>query len=257
MLHYSSETKNDIKKYLVYFMIIVSFGLYVVYTALAWGYTQASTDVLFMGGWLPFAMRILLELFDVAIFAGAYFCIVYAFFRMEAKKAWLFPILYLLLALVRRALTLLIQFIQVQYVGSDDILSLVLYYAFDAIQLFIVLAIIIYEVHKCKSFIKAHEEASLAAPAFLPFTTVFDKNNPLQMCSLKLAIMISGIKIFTRIISDLYYGAPESLAEALIMVAYYASDLLNGVVFYTILWFLFSHINKKETALQNSKAETL
>jgi len=77
------------------------------------------------------------------------------------------------------------------------------------------------------------------------------------MSSLKLAVMISGIKIVTRVISDLYYGAPESLAEGLIMIAYYTSDLLNGVIFYTILWFLFSHINKKETALLNNKAEAL
>ncbi len=254
MLHYSNETKNDIKKYLVYFMIVVCLCMYVIYTALAWLYTQASTNVLFIGGWLPFVMRLLLELIDVAIFAGAYFCIVYAFFRISIKKAWLFPVLYLILSLLRRALTLLLQFVQVQYIGSDDILSLVLYYIFDVVQLCIVIAVVIYEVRKSRRFINNYKDAGLDIPKFLPFTNVFSKNNPFQMCSLKLAIMISGIKIGTRIVSDLYYGAPESLAEALIMIAYYASDLLNGVIFYTILWFLFSNINKKETALLNNKA---
>lgn len=257
MLHYSSETKNDIKKYLIYFMIAVCLCLSIIYIALAWLYTQVSTNVLFIGGWLPFVMRLLLELIDVAIFAGAYFCIVYAFFRMSAKKAWLFPVLYVILAFARRALTLLLQFIQVQYIGSDDILSLILYYAFDVIQLCIVLAVVIYEVCKSRRFINNYKEAGLETPRFLPLTAVFSKNNPLQMCSLKLAVIISGFKILTRIVSDLYYGAPESLGEALIMAAYYTSDLLNGVVFYTILWFLFSHINKKETALLNNKAETL
>ena len=257
MLQYSNETKNDIKKYLVYFMIFVCLCLYVIYTALAWLYTQASTNVLFIGGWLPFVMRLLLELIDVAIFAGAYFCIVYAFFRMSIKKAWLFPVLYLVLSLVRRAITLLLQLIQVQYIGSDDILSLVMYYVLDGIQLCIVLAVVIYEVRKSRRFINDYKEAGLETPEFLPFTKVFSKNNPFQMCSLKLAVMISGIKIATRIVSDLYYGAPESLAEVLIMAAYYTSDLLNGVIFYTILWFLFSHINKKETALLNNKAVEL
>ena len=242
MLQYSNETKNDIKKYLVYFMIFVCLCLYVIYTALAWLYTQASTNVLFIGGWLPFVMRLLLELIDVAIFAGAYFCIVYAFFRMSIKKAWLFPVLYLVLSLVRRAITLLLQLIQVQYIGSDDILSLVMYYVLDVIQLCIVLAVVIYEVRKSRRFINDYKEAGLETPEFLPFTKVFSKNNPFQMCSLKLAVMISGIKIATRIVSDLYYGAPESLAEVLIMATYYTSDLLNGVIFYTILWFLFSHL---------------
>ena len=257
MLHYSNETKPDIKKYLSYFMSIVCLSLYVIYIALAWLYTQISTNVLFIGGWLPFVMRLLLELIDVVVFAGAYFCIIYAFFRLSKKKAWLFPVLYLIFAFVRRGITLLLQFVQTQYIGMDDILSLVLYYSFDVIQLAIVLAVVIYEVRKCRRFINDYKEAGLETPEFLPFTTVFSKNNPLQMSSLKLAVMISGIKIVTRVISDLYYGAPESLAEGLIMIAYYTSDLLNGVIFYTILWFLFSHINKKETALLNNKAEAL
>lgn len=257
MLHYSNETKKDIKKYLVLFMLAACIFFYAIYLTLAWLYTQASTNVLFIGGWLPFAMRLLLELIDVAVFASAYFCIIYAFFRFSKKTAFLFPLLYLGLALFRRAISLILEFFASGYVGSEDILSLGLYYFLDVIQLIIVVAIVIYEASKCKSFISERKKAGLEAPRFLPFTKVFDKNDPLQVCSFKLAVLISGIKIVTRIVSDLYYGAPESLAEFLIMVAYYSADLLNGVIFYTILWLLFSNINKKETALSADKAESM
>jgi hypothetical protein len=257
MLHYPNETKKDIKKHLVLFMAGACVILYAIYITLAWLYTQASTNVLFMDGWLPFIMRLVLELIDVAVFASAYFCIIYAFFRMSPKKALLFPVFYIALTLFRRAMSLLIEFITSGYIGSEDLLSLGLYYFFDIIQLIIVVLIVAYEARKCSRFINEYKQAGLDAPKFLPFTSVFNKNNPLQTCSFKLAIMISGIKIVTRIISDLYYGAPESLAEGLIMLAYYSADLLNGVIFYTILWFLFSHINKKETALLNNKAESM
>ena len=260
MLHYPNETKKNIKKYLILFMTVVCVALYVIYIALAWLYTETLTNILFMDGWLPFVMRLLLELIDVAVFAGAYFCIIYAFFRMSKKEAWLFPVLYLALALFRRAVSLLVEFLFSGYVGSDDILSLGLYYFLDVIQIFIALVIIIYEVCKSSRFINERKKAGLDAPKFLPLTSVLSKNNPLQICSFKLAIMISGIKIVTRIVSDLYYGAPESLAEVLVMLAYYASDLLNGVIFYTLLWFLFTHIdkkeNKKESALLKSNAES-
>lgn len=257
MLHYPNETKKNIKKYLLLFMIGACAVLYALYITLAWLYTQASTDVLFMDGWIPFIMRIVLELIDVSVFASVYFCIIYAFFRISPQKAILFPIVYIALALLRRAISLFSEFITSGYVGSEDLLSLGLYFFFDIIQLIIVIFVVVYELRKCSDFLKKYKQAGLDTPKFLPFTSVFNKNNPLQVCSFKLAIMISGIKMVTRIISDLYYGAPESIAEALIMVAYYSADLLNGIIFYTIIWLLFSHLNKKETALLNNKAESL
>ena len=256
MLHYPYETKKDIKKYLVLFMISACIIFYAIYITLAWLYTQASTNVLFMDGWLPFFMRLLLELIDVTVFASAYFCIIYSFFRMSKKDACLFPIVYLTLTFLRRSASLLIEFIVSGYIGSEDLLSLGLYYFLDVIQIVVVIAIVLYEASKCNNFINAHRKAGIDAPHFLPFTSVINKNNPLQRCSFKLAVMISGIKIFTRIISDLYYGAPKSLAEALVMLAYYSADLLNGVIFYSILWLLFAQINKKESAMLNNKAES-
>ena len=40
------------------------------------------------------------------------------------------------------------------------------------------------------------------------------------------------------------------IAEGLVMAAYYLSDMLNGLIFYTLLWILFNFINK--SAFKNS-----
>ncbi len=254
MLHYPNETKQSIKKYLLSLMAISCAVLYLIYTvALVPLYTYFSTDILFMGGWLPFVLRLILELIDIAVFAIAYFSITYAFFRMTQRKVIIFPILYLILALLRRIISLLTEFISSGYIGSEDFLSLGLYYVLDVLQLLAVVAIVSYECHKCNRFITERKKAGMDIPKFLPFTKLFDKNNPVQTCSFKLAVLISGIKIGTRIISDIYYGFPTSIAEGLVMAAYYLSDLLNGIIFYTILWFLFSHVDKKETALSENK----
>ena len=255
MLHYPEETKSKIIKYLFCLMAISCSALYVIYTViLVPMYTYFSTDILFMGSLLPFFIRILLEIIDVAIFAVAYFSIIYAFFRERmSQKPFLFPIVYLALALARRAISLLVEFISSGYVGMEDLLSLGLYYLFDIIQLIVVMIIVIWERNKCICFITERKKLGIATSDLLPFNNVLDKNNPLQACSLKLAVLVAGIKIVTRIISDIYYGLPASISEVLVMAAYYLSDLLNGVVFYVLLWFLFNHINKKETALLNAK----
>ena len=253
MLHYPTETKANIKKYLLMLMAVSCAVLYLIYTvALVPLYTYLSTNVLFMGGWLPFTIRLLLEILDVAIFAIAYFSITYAFFRITPKKAIIFPILYIILALFRRLISLLAELISSGHIGTEDFLSLGLYYILDVLQLLAVIAIVCYEYNKCNKFITERKKAGINTPDFLPFSKTLDKNNPLQACSFKLALLISGIKIATRIISDMYYGFPKSLAEGLVMMAYYLSDMLNGLIFYTLLWLLFNYINKKETALSKS-----
>lgn len=256
MLHYPNDTKKSIKKYLVLFMSIVCISLFAIYIPLAWFYSEISTNIAYDGTWLPFVVHLLLNLIDIAIFASAYFCITYAFFRLPKKTAWIFPILYLVLALCRRALTLMLQFIVTKYIGPDEFISLGFYYFLEVILLGIALLIVILECKKCAQYVTAHKKAGVDIPEFLPFSNVVNKNNPLQVCSFKLAVMIAGTKILTRIISDIYYGAPESFLEGLVMAVYYCSDLLNGLIFYTLLWYLFTHINKKETALCKNKTDS-
>ena len=253
MLNYPSETQSSIKKYLLMLMAVSCAVLYLIYsTALVPLYTYFSTNVLFMGGWLPFVIRVLLEIIDVAIFAVAYFSITYAFFRTTPKRAIIFPISYVILALFRRLISLLAELISSGYIGAEDFLSLGLYYILDILQLLAVVAIVYYEYQKCNKFFTERKKVGINTSPLLPFTKTFDKNNPLQICSFKLALLVAGIKIATRIISDIYYGFPESVAEGLVMVAYYLSDKLNGLIFYALLLFLFNNINKKETALSKN-----
>jgi hypothetical protein len=60
-----------------------------------------------------------------------------------------------------------------------------------------------------------------------------------------MSLLILLIKLVTRVINDISYGAPESVEEVLIMVLYYLSDIIYGAVAYLISIFVISQFYEK------------
>jgi hypothetical protein len=70
-------------------------------------------------------------------------------------------------------------------------------------------------------------------------------------------MIIFGIKIITRIINDVTYGIPGSFGEILIMIVYYLTDILYGLVAYLLavlaVSVLYDKIKKKDEDVTSSK----
>ena len=66
---------------------------------------------------------------------------------------------------------------------------------------------------------------------------------------MRTGIILSAVKIVSRIIYDLSYGAPDNAKEILTMVIYYFSDVLICVIFYALCWLLFSTLYKRDKSL--------
>jgi len=79
----------------------------------------------------------------------------------------------------------------------------------------------------------------------LPFSKFFNWYNPLQRSAIKMSLMILIMRLFSRILNDISYGAPKSFGEVMIMVLYYASDILYGVVAYVIALITFNAVYDK------------
>jgi len=60
-----------------------------------------------------------------------------------------------------------------------------------------------------------------------------------------MSLMILIMRLFSRILNDISYGAPKSFGEVMIMVLYYASDILYGVVAYVIALITFNAVYDK------------
>ena len=79
----------------------------------------------------------------------------------------------------------------------------------------------------------------------LPFSKFINWYNPLLRSALKTGILILAIKLATRIVNDIMYGAPTSVGEVILMAVYYLSDVIYGAVAYIIIVLTMSAVYEK------------
>ena len=72
------------------------------------------------------------------------------------------------------------------------------------------------------------------------------KKNPLQISAIFAGGLLSINNILSRIVSDISYGSPASLGEALVMAAYYFFDALVAGIAYIIIINIFKLLKKTE-----------
>ena len=84
-----------------------------------------------------------------------------------------------------------------------------------------------------------------AKNACLPFEKLYESSNPLQKASLLTGILLASIKVLTRVIYDIGYGAPTSILDLLRMIVYYLSDVLICVIIYLASLLLIMYFDKK------------
>ena len=78
------------------------------------------------------------------------------------------------------------------------------------------------------------------------FNKLYSRNNALHRSALCVAVVISAIKLISRMVFDIGYGLPDGMTDLLWMVAGYASDLLSGVIVYLISIFLIKKLHNKD-----------
>jgi hypothetical protein len=120
----------------------------------------------------------------------------------------------------------------------EDLYPTLLAYLFDLITAFAVLLIAhlsIKEIHTAK-----------ASRSYLPFDKLYTSSNPLQKASLLTGILLASIKVLTRVVYDIGYGAPTSILDLLRMIVYYLSDVLICVVIYLVSLLLIMYFDKKD-----------
>jgi hypothetical protein len=130
-----------------------------------------------------------------------------------------------------------------------DSVYLGVYFALQMLQLLVVYIFTRIDSDKFKAYVAtfdSNKSRNEAQPTkILPFSKLINWNNPLQRSAIKMSLLILLIKLVTRVINDISYGAPESVGEVLIMVLYYLSDIIYGAVAYLISIFVISQFYEK------------
>ena len=238
------------------YMILMSAALILLYTAtvlLGIVYASVSNNIVYMNSFLMYVIEIGLQILDIAVYSVAFSFFVYMMYRYTLRGAIPFFGIYVGLTALRRVASLALEILFSGAIGADDISSTAIYFALDLITCLIVIAIAAYECKKYGVYLKEWKKIQrdlgkdTTPPALCPFEKVFSKSNPLQVCALKIGILLSAVKILSRIIFDLYIGAPTGISDLLIMIIYYLSDILIGVVVYAAMLGLFGWLTPKQT----------
>ena len=230
-------------------------------------YVVLENDVAFSGSFLTMLIYYIKDLFEVIAFSVAYSVIIFSVLLLSKRKARLAVLLYTVIYFLQIPLKLIMNIPLYGSLGSIDdivldVIYLTIYFLFYMLQLLIVWLFATTDTNKYLRYIAFIKERKNKkgkvlpedAEAVLPITKFFNRFNPLQRSAFKMSMLILAIKLFSRIINDIAYGAPSSFGEVAIMLVYYVSDLLYGIVAYVIalLVFTFIHSKAKKKADENS-----
>lgn len=203
------------------FFCVVLAVLYFVYGAVLTPlYIKVCSDVIYLESFLPDIFEILLEFFQLLIWVHLFSNML---FSIKRKKLSGFFSISVILTFFRYFLPSIVTLVKGSALDPTGIFDALIYFGADMVMLFIVFVIVLFNRNK-------------NGRKFLRFGAVVP------------AILLSVSKIAMRIIFDIFYGAPQSISEISIMIAYYFSDVLYGVIAFFLILFASKLLVKEKNS---------
>ena len=242
-----SIDKGKATKLFIIFMLCFCFvPLVINRTVIIPLYISVSSNVAFNGSVLSVFIKYVQDALDLISFAVPYALIVFSMMFVSTKTSVVVAILYTIIFLFKIPLAIVMNIPIYGSLGTSeeitrDILVLLGYFVMEMLQLsaiYIISAITTNNYFKKVSFSKKRNQS------ILPMRKIISWSNPLQRASILISILIILAKIIIRVKNDIYIGAPTSLGEVMVMIAYYLSDFLYGVAAYIIILLVFSFLHE-------------
>ena len=232
-------------------------------------YATLEADVAYSGSLLTIVIKYLQDFFDLFAFSSAYALIIFSALLLDGKRSRFIALFYAITYLLVIPVKMLMNVVIYGSLGSTsqiiiDVIYLGVYFVLYLIQLLVVYIFAATDSSRYISSLEAlraskRDKARQRAEnigSVLPFSKFIDWYNPLQRSAIKMSVLITVIKVGTRIINDISVGAPESFGEVMIMVVYYLSDFIYGAVAYIVAIFVislfFERLKKKDGDLSPS-----
>ncbi|MBO7310324.1 MAG: hypothetical protein J6U86_02895 [Clostridia bacterium] len=239
------------------FILIFSFSLYLLMeAALTPAYIYICSDITLSSGIVPYLMEALMRIIEIFAFSVCYSAVIFSAINIGAKSTSAICGIYISACLFRRTLSLGISYLSYGFIDNSDIFNISLYLAFEIFQLLIV-TLICFVIIKRKSSIYANEkEQDLPCSSALFSCKSKDctRFSCMRISALLVGIMLALVNIFIRIFYDISYGAPDSISEVLVMIAYYLSDVLCGIILYVLT---LLNLSKIANSYKNSREQSL
>ncbi len=217
-------------------------------------YTYTCSDVLYAVTALPEIIEIVIDITEVVAYAVCFATIIYSIFKFSLGSSVKLMVTYCAAVFLKYTANLIISFIWDGAVSTPDFVYVFVYFALDAVILLTIVAFsssFIRKYHEKRTVTKkSNNTLGKATPSIqeelFDGKKIFILSNPLHRSALAAGIVLSAIKIVTRILFDISLGAPTSVSDTLWMITYYVSDILIAIIVYAISVYMFTHFNAKE-----------
>ncbi len=227
------------------------------------------------------------DFLDLTAFSVSYALIIFSVLLLTKKHSRFVIIFYTLMYIANIPLKILMNIPLEGTLGSAlsislDLFYLLFYFALTMLQLLIVYIFAVtdsdkfirrvaFERDRAKKKAKETKESKKSKKSslgvildektkkelqILPFKKMFDLGNPLLRSAFKMSLVIVGVKLISRILNDIQMGAPTSLPQVLVMIVYYLSDIIYGVIAYFMAMFVFTYAYDK-LKLDKNDAENI
>lgn len=245
-------------KKLLRLLLALSFGLSALFVLLARLYTVSCTDIVMMYTAWPEVLEILVNMVECVIFGFAYAILIWAAYRKPEGGIRRYIIVYFCSVLFKYLANYLVTWLtdtgmSVQYL-LENLSYILIYTAIELLQAAVVLLVIVRTMKKHHAFIERQTriaanlpDVSVDARSYVfPFTKLLTWKNPLQKCALAGGGTIALFKMVSRLIYDISYGLPTSVADGLWIVAYYLLDVFVGFAVCLLITYLLMMFDSRE-----------
>lgn len=226
-------------------------------------YSRLYNDTVYKTSWLVYIPELSLDLLEILVYTVAFSAIVYVLHIFSAKKALSFFFCYIGLVTLRRVASLAIGILVNSSLDILELQSAIAYIALEAVNCLVILlfaarrASRYYEDRLQRKKLRERLGDEISIPTLYPFESSFSKSNPLQASAMFAALLITAERLLSRIISDLFWGAPTSPIEILIMMIYYLLDIFFGLLIYMGMLGLFHVMHAWADRLEKKDAEAV
>jgi len=245
-------------------LLTLTFGLSALFVLLARFYTVSCTDIALMYTALPEVLEILVNATECVIFAFAYAILIWVAYRRPKCGIRRYVIGYACSVLFKYLANYLITWLtdtgmSAQYL-LENLSYILTYTVIELLQAALVLVVIVRTMKGYHTFIERQMRIAANLPDVtvdarsyvFPFTKLLTFQNPLQKCALAGGAVVALLKMVSRLIYDISYGLPTSVADALWIAVYYLLDIFVGfAVCLFITYLLMAFDSREQKALQN------
>lgn len=247
--HQSVSSENKQKKLYVLLLSGAMF-LYILFVCLN---EEFSSNIIYAGTMLSEITDWLYLGIEILAFYFAYGYAVYMLFAKGHRIALRYAGMYAIVTGVRYIVLFVLNWIAFGLKPEDMLFQALTSFAGFALELaqyalvFVIAYLLIrrydriYDV-MAEGAAKLNQTSASRNSLIFPYRKVALKNDPLRYSSFLTALALGGIRVISRILYDISYGAPDSIVDLLWMIAYYVMDIVIGAAAYFVMLYVIRRL---------------